>query len=851
MNVFAELDAIVADAARAEARNDVLAEVDRAAGLAPPLPPSDRPRILVLRFNGHRTAQDEPLNTMLATVGAERFDMDINGHAPDLGVEAWLKANGPVVATLRWEEHAGLWGEGDRFRKFARWSHERGIRPLYIDFAYFGHFGGFIFDQWTPEGEPSIVQEWPALPDAFDPAKLTGKLAAHWRKVSQTYAEAKTMPPLVEGEYVAAYCQATSPRSRLECAGAQDWLNRVHAIYGDHVAFKLSPVSSKELKWPEGARVFAHEGDSLLLNARLAVHAKYCLVNSSSVTNEFFIAGLPVVCTGRSWYHGLGVFDEPPSWDSLKDWTPQPINQQARNRYANWWTRRQCLKGEDPLPLLELLVGSPHRGKRAVFILPVGLGNILMAVPAMRALSELTGRPIEATSPRGANRQYMDWLGKQPFIAATHRRPLDYSQFDVVSSVAFRHYIPGEVGKAIMGRPTQFDQLPHETERDMTGVRALGYKGETPAVVMRCDAEVKHVLPSRYIVAAMDCSSSGAYQSRRWPRWQEFAAKWQDPPLVFVGVNKVDWIRPPHVDLIGQTSIEEAAQITRGAEAFVGIDCGMAHVAGAMRCPGLVLYGPTESEACAPWGANMTALTARPECGPCFMTSRWQACKGWRCMALIECDRVAAALRDCLGRTVGVAHPETWHERLSSRSNRIGHGRGDLAQSRPELEMLWPRLAALRPKTVVEIGVKEGWWLYYAASVCQRPALFVGVDIEQRPQMGEVKRLLANEGHVARWVIGQSELDETAAQVYALLPPDGIDLLHIDGNHHRGNVLADWHLYASRVRSGGLIVFHDAVNTREEVRYALSELSREERIKRWTWLKDPKDNLGIAIAELR
>lgn len=61
-------------------------------------------------------------------------------------------------------------------------------------------------------------------------------------------------------------------------------------------------------------------------------------------------------------------------------------------------------------------------------------------------------------------------------------------------------------------------------------------------------------------------------------------------------------------------------------------------------------------------------------------------------------------------------------------------------------------------------------------------------------------------------ILGDSHATETRDEARGLLP-HGVDVLFIDGDHTLEGVTADYRLYATFVRPGGAIVFHDVNDT--------------------------------------
>jgi len=69
----------------------------------------------------------------------------------------------------------------------------------------------------------------------------------------------------------------------------------------------------------------------------------------------------------------------------------------------------------------------------------------------------------------------------------------------------------------------------------------------------------------------------------------------------------------------GQTDLRQAAALLQGAEAAIGNDSGLSHLAAACGIRTLAVYGPTNPAGSAPWGPNVTTLKLDDlTCRPCF-----------------------------------------------------------------------------------------------------------------------------------------------------------------------------------------------------------------------------------------
>ncbi|MFO7607720.1 MAG: glycosyltransferase family 9 protein [Candidatus Krumholzibacteriia bacterium] len=96
------------------------------------------------------------------------------------------------------------------------------------------------------------------------------------------------------------------------------------------------------------------------------------------------------------------------------------------------------------------------------------------------------------------------------------------------------------------------------------------------------------------------------------------------------------------VDLVGRTTVAEAAALLRRAEAFVGNDSGLMHLAGALGVPTVGLFGSTDPAWTAPLGPRVRTLAADGfPCRPCFR----RTCNQERfCLETIAAEAVLEAV---------------------------------------------------------------------------------------------------------------------------------------------------------------------------------------------------------------
>jgi len=152
--------------------------------------------------------------------------------------------------------------------------------------------------------------------------------------------------------------------------------------------------------------------------------------------------------------------------------------------------------------------------------------------------------------------------------------------------------------------------------------------------------------------------------------------------------------------------------------------------------------------------------------------------------------------------------------------NALAHG-FPMAQYRDEITGAARWLLGQAPlRRVLEIGTHQGGT---AAFWCELADHVISVDLPDGPFGGldkgaaEVRnaRLLRTYANYARFtgILGDSRASSTLHLVEHALDGEKLDLLFIDGDHRYEGVKGDLALYRRFVRPGGVVLFHDIVDT--------------------------------------
>jgi heptosyltransferase I len=98
------------------------------------------------------------------------------------------------------------------------------------------------------------------------------------------------------------------------------------------------------------------------------------------------------------------------------------------------------------------------------------------------------------------------------------------------------------------------------------------------------------------------------------------------------------------LSLAGQTSLKELAYLYTRCRLLVTTDTGPMHMAAAMGCPVVALFGPTAPWRTGPYGTGHTVIRSDAGCSPCFN----KRCDHMTCMKEIRVDQVFEGVKEVL-----------------------------------------------------------------------------------------------------------------------------------------------------------------------------------------------------------
>ncbi len=126
----------------------------------------------------------------------------------------------------------------------------------------------------------------------------------------------------------------------------------------------------------------------------------------------------------------------------------------------------------------------------------------------------------------------------------------------------------------------------------------------------------------------------------------EIRSRYPDVEVIQVGIEK----DPPLervIDLRGKTTLRQTATILRQSDCFIGTQGFLAHLARAVDCRSVIIYGGREHSYQTGYICNEN-LNSFIECAPCW---RWNGCDhGRKCMEIIKPKDVLQAVQRVLNK---------------------------------------------------------------------------------------------------------------------------------------------------------------------------------------------------------
>lgn len=529
-------------------------------------------------------------------------------------------------------------------------------------------------------------------------------------------------------------------------------------------------------------------------------------------------------------------------WSPLVERDPQGARDQiagARERMQKQHDEFQKLKKRTDdeffmeiakLPFNPATARAKEGAVTGLYLITGGLGNALMCVPAMKALAQLSGEPIDVVDMGLHVKGLIDWIEMQPWIARVRRDrdAVDYRDYKYVIGSYWEGPKVDRLEGCVISPANKQHRTKHESHSNIEAVRNAGFTGVTPSPFLTLDeSTIEHAALStenaqpaaEYIAICTEAAGRRDDVDKCWPHWEACCRQLRDAGvrMIFLGNNddRPAWMDEVGDNLVGKTQFLQALRIIKGARLFVGIDNGLAHCAAALKTPQIVLYGTTSPRKNLQLTQAQHVIMADWACAPCFDTSRKKRCaqeqKGAKpCMRSIPQERVAQKILHLMNWPYADAMPHA--QSFLSRKQIVENCKVEMFQSWPELTELLHFLQQLDPQRVIVIGAHHCAWELIVSSVCSEGTKFISIDAHDDPRRQEITRVLNEWHYPVEFIKGWSHEQATRDAVERTLGDSLADVLYIDGDHAYERVETDTEMYQGLVRPGGLMIYHDVSN---------------------------------------
>ena len=283
---------------------------------------------------------------------------------------------------------------------------------------------------------------------------------------------------------------------------------------------------------------------------------------------------------------------------------------------------------------------------RILVTLGQGYGNVIMATPLLRALSEMNHEVDALCESHWADTWQLlagsSWLHE--VVGKRTQLSLDIQNYDAVVRTVW-HSQPFGWEHEIFPERLNL-RLHHEATVNLTAAQALGYTGDLPEPFVATTLVKKRATERTTIALADPAPISPFWRRKRYPHFAETAARLLAAGYEVVLLGKDNdaalWdTYPAAVRRFCPADIRAAVKQLQQVDAFLGPDCGLAHIAGALGLPTYTIFGPTSEIKNRPLGKRVQILADTIACRPCQMTPRWEACEAFRCLSELTPKAVA------------------------------------------------------------------------------------------------------------------------------------------------------------------------------------------------------------------
>jgi len=222
------------------------------------------------------------------------------------------------------------------------------------------------------------------------------------------------------------------------------------------------------------------------------------------------------------------------------------------------------------------------------------------------------------------------------------RRKIGYDSYQELSGLFYNEKIPEDMNKHAVDRYLDFSGYLGAAMMQPEFKIAIGEENRK---------RVDELLKAQGIAGAFIALNPVAYWDTKLWEDERFAAlcdridEAYGIPVVLTGqqspsLEKIRSLsRRGVINLEGQTTLKDLAELYRRAMLLITTDSGPMHLAAAMGTPVVALFGPTDSKRTGPYGPGHHVIREPLSCAPCFL----KKCREMTCMRSITVEMVFKA----------------------------------------------------------------------------------------------------------------------------------------------------------------------------------------------------------------
>lgn len=479
--------------------------------------------------------------------------------------------------------------------------------------------------------------------------------------------------------------------------------------------------------------------------------------------------------------------------------------------------------------------------KRILFVIPVGIGNMVMLTPTLRAVREMLPSVEINVLCKYPAAEVLEGWGNINILTKPDNKHYEH---------IFSTFHKCDWDQQIKSRCNYWHKLTrspdqHEADAHFEAARILGYKGNMPETFCMTKEVSFSPSPSHgfltHTFKPRIAISIGAFDEywkwKKWPYFKELISilPTLDYDVVLVGGEKEakevqlnDWPKEI-INCLGQYSLSETAYIISKCDVMIANDSGLAHIAAALGIRTLAIFGPTLVAKNRPLGTKVKIISAFPYC-LCQDTKRWGTCKDPLCMTTLTVGTVIREIGDFLPQmqekdmsNVVSTYPTTYPvlvEESSRSKNR-----------RYELDLAVRLGKSINVQVCLEVGTQFG---RATKVLADHFAKVYTIDIETSKPIHDPEGKIVKHvdiGYLHKkcsnvvQIIGDSMLDATWDQVDST-----IGLAYIDGDHHAKYASNDT-IRAYNKMKKGVIIWEGYCGQRPGIVQSINEFAQQHDLK--------------------